>query len=42
LGSDATQVNDMLLDIMRPHFYQLRDSGMIDHRDDAKVRFSLL
>jgi len=21
LGSDATQVNDMLLDIMRPHFF---------------------
>jgi len=43
LGSDATQVNDMLLDIMRPHFYRLRDSGVIDHRDDAKwTPFELL
>jgi Fanconi anemia group M protein len=42
LGSNATQVDGMLLDIMRPHLNRLRDSGVIDHRDYAKVRFSLL
>ncbi|KAL6658464.1 hypothetical protein ACP70R_004050 [Stipagrostis hirtigluma subsp. patula] len=32
-GSDTTQVDDMLLDVMRPHLNRLRDAGVIDHRD---------
>ncbi|GJN07315.1 hypothetical protein PR202_ga25135 [Eleusine coracana subsp. coracana] len=35
-GSDATEVNNLLLDIMRPHLNRLRDAGVIDHRDYAK------
>ncbi|RLM58379.1 uncharacterized protein C2845_PM18G02260 [Panicum miliaceum] len=43
LGSNATQVDGMLLDIMRPHLNRLRDSGVIDHRDYAKwTPFELL
>ncbi|XP_062197564.1 DEAD-box ATP-dependent RNA helicase FANCM isoform X2 [Phragmites australis] len=34
-GSDATQVDGMLLDIMRPHLNRLRDAGVIDYRDYA-------
>ncbi|RCV37375.1 hypothetical protein SETIT_8G057700v2, partial [Setaria italica] len=35
-GSDATQVDGMLMDIIRPHLNRLRDAGVIDHRDYAK------
>lgn len=31
------QVEDMLLDIIRPRLNRLRDARVIDHRDYAKV-----
>jgi Fanconi anemia group M protein len=37
LGSAATQVDGMLMDIIRPHLNRLRDAGVIDYRDYAKV-----
>ncbi|KAL5204525.1 hypothetical protein ABZP36_009396 [Zizania latifolia] len=33
VGSDAMQVSDKLLDIIRPHLVQLRSAGVIDNRD---------
>ncbi|TVU26154.1 hypothetical protein EJB05_28690, partial [Eragrostis curvula] len=36
-GSDATEIDNMLLDIMRPRLNRLRDAGVIDHRDYANV-----
>ncbi|CAL4989159.1 unnamed protein product [Urochloa decumbens] len=43
VGSDVAQVDDMLLDIMRPRLNRLRDAGVIDHRDYAKwTPFELL
>ncbi|CAD6254520.1 unnamed protein product [Miscanthus lutarioriparius] len=42
-GSDATQVADMLLDIVRPHLNRLHDAGVIDHRDYANwTQYELL
>ncbi|CAO2148005.1 unnamed protein product [Urochloa humidicola] len=42
-GSDVAQVDNMLLDIMRPRLNRLRDAGVIDHRDYAKwTLFGLL
>ncbi|KAG0529043.1 hypothetical protein BDA96_05G064400 [Sorghum bicolor] len=42
-GTDATQVADMLLDIVRPHINRLRDAGVIDHRDYANwTQYELL
>ncbi|WVZ53853.1 hypothetical protein U9M48_004741, partial [Paspalum notatum var. saurae] len=42
-GSDAIQVDNMLLDLIRPHINQLRDAGVIDHRDYANwTTFELL
>ncbi|OEL13230.1 Fanconi anemia group M protein [Dichanthelium oligosanthes] len=35
-GSDVTQVDDMLSDIVRPHLNRLRDAGVIDYRDYAR------
>nr|CAB3489337.1 unnamed protein product [Digitaria exilis] len=37
VGSDVNQVEDMLLDIIRPRLNRLRDARVIDHRDYAKV-----
>uniref|UniRef100_J3N6H0 Fanconi anemia group M protein n=1 Tax=Oryza brachyantha TaxID=4533 RepID=J3N6H0_ORYBR len=33
VGSEAIQVNDKLLDIIRPHLVKLRSAGVIDTRD---------
>ncbi|GJN28614.1 hypothetical protein PR202_gb16761 [Eleusine coracana subsp. coracana] len=41
-GSDATEVNNLLLDIMRPHLNRLRDAGVIDPRDSAKSEFLVI
>lgn len=33
VGSDTAQINEMLLEIIRPHIAQLRAAGVIDNRD---------
>lgn len=39
VGSDTDQVNDMLLDVIRPYLVQLRAARVIDNRDAANVCF---
>ncbi|KAJ1274795.1 hypothetical protein BS78_05G088100 [Paspalum vaginatum] len=42
-GSDAIHVDNMLLDLIRPHINRLRDAAVIDHRDYANwTTFELL
>nr|CAB3491106.1 unnamed protein product [Digitaria exilis] len=41
VGSDVNQVEDMLLDIIRPRLNRLRDARVIDHRDYAKGVYML-
>jgi Fanconi anemia group M protein len=39
VGSDTVQVNEKLLEIIRPYIAQLRAAGVIDNRDAENVCF---
>lgn len=41
VGDEAEQVNDKLLDVIRPHLVKLRSARVIDHRDASNVCFML-
>ena len=39
VGSDTSQVNEKLLELINPHIVQLRAVGVIDNRDAGNVSF---